>query len=274
VSLTAVVTTGAASAKGGSSLAVAGLMWVPLILIAAVGAWRRMDNLSNAKGDLAGSLAALKEPHLWIVAFLYIGTFGSFIGFSGVFPKLIKDFFPSYSSFAIGAAALSLAFLGPLVGSLSRPYGGKLADRFGGARITVIAFAVMAAVTLTVIATLPLKNFWLFLALFLALFAASGIGNGSTYRMIPVIFARASRAAKAGAATSHTNRLASAALGLVSAIGAYGGFVIPQLLGASSSATGSYVPAFFGFVGAYALMLIVAWACYLRRSSAVAQAGA
>ncbi|MGN6404675.1 MFS transporter [Sinomonas sp.] len=274
VSLTAVVTTGAASAKGGSSLVIAGLMWVPLILIAAIGAWRRMDNLSNAKGDLAGSLAALKEPHLWIVAFLYIGTFGSFIGFSGVFPKLIKDFFPSYSSFAIGAAALSLAFLGPLVGSLSRPYGGKLADRFGGARITVVAFGVMAAVTLTVIATLPLKSFWLFLALFLALFAASGIGNGSTYRMIPVIFARASRAAKAGAAPSHTNRLASAALGLVSAIGAYGGFVIPQLLGASSSATGSYIPAFFGFVGAYALMLIVAWACYLRRSSAVAQAGA
>jgi NNP family nitrate/nitrite transporter-like MFS transporter len=270
VSLMALVTVGAA----GSNLAIAGLMWVPLILIAAFGAWRRMDNLSNAKGDIAGSLAALKEPHLWVVAFLYIGTFGSFIGFSGVFPKLIKDFFPSYSSFAVGAAALSLAFLGPLVGSLSRPYGGKLADRFGGARITVMAFAAMAVVTLAVIATLPLKNFWLFLSLFLALFAASGIGNGSTYRMIPVIFARASRAAKSGATPSYTARLSSAALGLISAVGAYGGFFIPQLLGASSTATGSYVPAFFGFVTAYALMLVVAWACYLRRGSAVARAGA
>src|SRR5207253_2401220 len=136
--------------------------------------------------------------------FLYIGTFGSFIGFSGVFPKLIKDFFPTYSTFAIGAAALSLAFLGPLVGSVSRPYGGKLADRFGGARITVASFATMAAMTLAVIATLPLKNFWLFLVLFLGLFAASGVGNGSTYRMIPVIFSRASRAAKAGAPASQT----------------------------------------------------------------------
>jgi NNP family nitrate/nitrite transporter-like MFS transporter len=253
-------------------------MWVPLILIAAIGAATRMNNLANAKGDLAGSLAALKEPHLWVVAFLYIGTFGSFIGFSGVFPKLIHDIFPAYSAFTVSAvgvpAALSLAFLGPLVGSLARPYGGKLADRFGGARVTVASFAAMAVATLGLIATLPLKSFWVFLALFLALFAASGIGNGSTYRMIPVIFARASRAARAGAAPSFTARLSSAALGLVSAIGAYGGFVIPQLLGASSTATGSYVPAFLGFVAAYALMLATAWACYLRRGSRVAQAGA
>ncbi|KHL01206.1 MFS transporter [Sinomonas humi] len=275
VSLTAVVMIGGTGANGTSgALAMAGLMWVPLILIAAFGAWRNMNNLSNAKGDLAGSLAALKEPHLWIVAFLYIGTFGSFIGFGGVFPKLIHDIFPAYSAFALGPAALSLAFLGPLVGSLSRPYGGRLADRFGGARITVTSFAVMAVATLALIATLPLKSFWLFLALFLVLFAASGVGNGSTYRMIPVIFARASRAAHSGATPSYTARLSSAALGLISAIGAYGGFVIPQLLGASSSATGSYVPAFFGFVGAYALMLIVSWACYLRRGSAVARTGA
>ncbi|WP_334173292.1 MFS transporter [Sinomonas sp.] len=275
VSLTAVVVTGGIGTHGTSgTLAMAGLMWVPLILIAAFGAWRKMNNLSHAKGDFAGSLAALKEPHLWVVAFLYIGTFGSFIGFGGVFPKLIHDIFPAYSTFALGPAALSLAFLGPLVGSMSRPYGGKLADRFGGARITVMSFAVMAVATLALIATLPLKNFWLFLGLFLVLFAASGVGNGSTYRMIPVIFARASRAARSGAAPSHTARLSSAALGLISAIGAYGGFVIPQLLGASSSATGSYVPAFFGFVGAYALMLGVSWACYLRRGSAVARTGA
>ncbi|WP_138443674.1 MFS transporter [Sinomonas susongensis] len=275
VSLTAVVVTGGVGAPGaGGTLAIAGLMWVPLILVAAFAASRRMNNLTNAKGDLAGSLAALKEPHLWVVAFLYIGTFGSFIGFGGVFPKLIHDMFPPYSTFTVGPAALSLAFLGPLVGSLARPYGGRLADRFGGAPITVASFAVMATATLALIATLPLKSFWLFLGLFLVLFAASGIGNGSTYRMIPVIFARASRAARSGAAQSQTARLSSAALGLVSAIGAYGGFAIPQLLGASSSGTGSYVPAFFGFVGAYALMLIVSWACYLRRGSAVAGAGA
>ncbi|MDP5228253.1 MULTISPECIES: MFS transporter [Arthrobacter] len=260
VSVTAALTVGA------PSLAVAGLMWVPLILLAAWGAFRRMDNLSHAKGDVAGTLAALKEPQLWVLAFLYIGTFGSFIGFSGVFPKLIKDLFPAYSSFAVGAAALSLSFLGPLVGSLTRPYGGRLADRFGGARMTTVSFAVMALATGAVILTLPLRNFWLFLALFLILFAASGVGNGSTYRMIPAVFAHSSRAARAGASPAGTARLASAALGLVSAIGAYGGFLIPQLLGASASTAGSYLPAFLGFVAAYLLMMAVTWACYLRRT--------
>ena len=259
-----------ASVVSGAGLGIAGLLWVPLILVAAAGAYRNMDNLASAKGDLAGSVAALKEPHLWIMAFLYIGTFGSFIGFSGVFPKLIKDFFPEYSSFAVGAAALSLAFLGPLVGSLARPYGGRLADRFGGARMAVAAFAAMAVVTLLVIATLPLKNFWLFLVLFLALFTASGFGNGATYRMIPVIFSTSSRAARSGAAPAQTAKLAAAALGLISAIGAYGGFFIPQVLGASSSASGSYVPAFFGFVAAYVLMLAVTAFCYLRKGSLVA----
>ena len=177
------------------NLPVAGLMWVPLILLAAFGAWKYMDNLTSAKGDVAGSLAAVKEPHLWIMALLYIGTFGSFIGFAGVFPKLIKDYFPAFSSIGVGTVALSLAFLGPLVGSLARPYGGRMADRLGGARMTVTAFAAMAVITLTMVWTLPLGNFWLFLALFLALFTASGFGNGATYRMIPVIFALHSRAA-------------------------------------------------------------------------------
>lgn len=275
VSVTALVASGAV--VSGASLAVAGLMWVPLILAAAFVAFRRMDNLAHAKGDVAGSLAALREPHLWVIAFLYVGTFGSFIGFSGVFPKLIHDIFPTFSALPIpvagGAAVLSLAFLGPLVGSLARPYGGRLADRFGGARITIASFAAMALTTLAVIATLPAKNFWLFLALFLALFAASGIGNGSTYRMIPAVFATTSRAARAGAPPSYVSRLASAALGLVSAIGAYGGFAIPQVLGASASGAGSYIPAFCGFVAAYVLMLAVAWACYLRRGSRASRAG-
>jgi NNP family nitrate/nitrite transporter-like MFS transporter len=197
------------------------------------------------------------------MAFLYIGTFGSFIGFSGVFPKLILDAFPEFSTIALGPAALSLAFLGPLVGSLARPYGGRLSDRWGGARITVCAFAVMAMIALTVVWTLPLGNFWLFLGLFLVLFAAAGAGNGSTYRMIPVIFALRGRSMSA----MSTGRKAAAALGLISAIGAYGGFVIPQVLNASKGATGSYDAAFYGFVGAYALMLTVTWFFYLRRST-------
>lgn len=254
-------------AVGTVNLPMAGWMWVPFILLAAFGAFKFMNNLTSAKGDVAGSVAALKEPHLWIMALLYIGTFGSFIGFAGVFPKLIKDYFPDFSTIGVGTVALSLAFLGPLVGSLARPFGGRMADRMGGARMTVAASASMAIITLTMIWTLPLRSFWLFLVLFLLLFTASGFGNGATYRMIPVIFATSSRAAKNGANSVATQRLASSALGLISAIGAYGGFVIPQVLNAANTATGSYTPAFYGFVAAYVLMLVVCWACYIRNAN-------
>ena len=189
-------------AAGTVNLPMAGIIWIPLIIIAAFGAYKYMNNLTSAKGDVAGSLA--------------------------------------------------------------RPYGGRMADRMGGARMTIASFASMAVITLTMIWTLPLKNFWLFLTLFLLLFLASGFGNGATYRMIPVIFATSSRAARAGAPSATTARLASSSLGLISAIGAYGGFVIPQVLNASNTASGSYTPAFYGFVGAYVLMLTVCWVCYIR----------
>jgi NNP family nitrate/nitrite transporter-like MFS transporter len=238
------------------ALPLAGWIWIPLILVAVFGASRYMDNLSNARADLAASAAALRQGHLWLLALLYVGTFGSFIGFAGVFPKLIADQFPQFSTFAVGSASVSLAFLGALVGSLARPYGGRLADRFGGAVITVWAFAVMASGALAVVWTLPLHSFWVFLAFFLVLFIASGVGNGSTYRMIPAVIA--------------PQRTAAAALGIISAIGAYGGFVIPQVLGASLGATGSYTSAFYGFVGAYAVLLLITAGIYLRPRGALA----
>ncbi|MDD9207001.1 MFS transporter, partial [Georgenia sp. 10Sc9-8] len=247
----------------------AGLVWVPLILLAAWGAWRYMHNLPDARGDVAGSLATLREPHLWVIAVLYVGTFGSFIGFSAVFPKLIADVFPQFSAFAVGGAALSLAFLGPLVGSVARPYGGRLADRVGGARMTVAALGAMATLSLTVVLTLPLASFWLFLGLFLALFAASGLGNGATYRMIPAVFAVRGRTGDG----VEPQRKAAAALGLVSAVGAYGGFVIPQVLNVSNEATGSYDTAFYGFVVVYVVLMALAWACYGRQGSPFARAG-
>ncbi|MFC0678627.1 MFS transporter [Lysobacter korlensis] len=254
------------------NLPLAGWIWVPFILLAMFGAYRYMDNLSSAKADFAGSAAALREPHLWILAVLYIGTFGSFIGFASVFPKLIADSFPGFSSFSVGEASLSLAFLGALVGSLSRPYGGKLADRFGGAIVTVAAFGVMAVGALAVVWTLPLGSFWLFLGCFLLLFVASGVGNGSTYRMIPSVFAArgGSRSAHTSSGDVSTQRKAAAALGLISAIGAYGGFVIPQVLNLSHGATGSYVHAFYGFVGAYVLFMAITSVVYLRRNSSLA----
>jgi NNP family nitrate/nitrite transporter-like MFS transporter len=258
------ITIGAASTL---NLGLAGFLWIPLILIAVLGAYRYMDNLTSARSDFAASLSALKEPHLWILALLYIGTFGSFIGFSSVFPKLIADQFPAFSTFQVGSAAVSLAFLGALVGSLSRPFGGRLADRVGGAVMTIAAFAVMALGALAVMLVLPIGNFWLFLACFLVLFIAAGVGNGSTYRMIPSVFA-----ARAGTADAHNSagdisvqRRAAAALGLIAAIGAYGGFVIPQVLGGVKAATGAYTTAFGWFIAAYVVMMAVTAFFYLRK---------
>jgi MFS transporter, NNP family, nitrate/nitrite transporter len=257
-----VITIGAAATL---NLPLAGWIWIPFILLAMFGAYRYMDNLSSAKADVAASLAALKEPHLWILSVLYIGTFGSFIGFAGVFPKLIADQFPDFSTFAVASASINLAFMGALVGSLARPYGGKLSDRFGGATITIFSFAVMALGALAVIWTLPLGNFWLFLGLFLVLFTASGVGNGSTYRMIPTVFAL-----KAGAADAHrtagdisSQRKAAAALGIISAIGAYGGFAIPQLLGLSKTTFGDYTTGLGWFVWAYVGMLVLTAIVYV-----------
>ncbi|RZU62951.1 MFS transporter [Zhihengliuella halotolerans] len=252
------------------NLPMAGWIWVPFILLAAFGARKYMHNLSHAKGDITGAVAALKEKHLWVISFLYIGTFGSFIGFSAVFPKLIADTFPEFSTFSIVSASLSLSFLGPLVGSLSRPYGGKLADRIGGARITIVSFAVMALITVGVVLTLPLGNFWVFLGLFLLLFTASGIANGSTYKMIPTVFSLQSVDRNDGVSAE---RKASAALGLISAIGAYGGFMIPQALGFSASTTGAYNAAFIGFVIAYVVMMAVTWFFYLRPGTVFARQG-
>ncbi len=259
-------------AVGTLNISLAGWIWVPFILIAMWGAAKYMDNISNAKADFAGSLAAIKEPHMWIMALLYIGTFGSFIGFASVFPKLIADQFPEYSTFQVASASISLAFLGALIGSLSRPYGGKLADRFGGARVTVTAFGVMAVGAVIVVQILPLGNFWLFLASFLLIFMATGMGNGSTYRMIPSVFSARSgvKDAHANSGDVNTQRKTAAALGIISAIGAYGGFVIPQVLGYSKTTTGDYGSAIYAFAGAYvALMLLTAFV-YLRRGSSVA----
>jgi NNP family nitrate/nitrite transporter-like MFS transporter len=125
----------------------------------------------------------------------------------------------------------------------------------------------MALGALAVMLVLPLGNFWLFLASFLVLFVAAGVGNGSTYRMIPTVFA-----ARAGTADAHSSagdisvqRRAAAALGLIAAIGAYGGFAIPQVLGGVKAATGSYTTAFGWFIAAYLVMMAATAFFYLRK---------
>ena len=241
------------------NLPLAGWIWVPVIVVAMVGAALRMHNVSHARADTASWMAALRARELWLMTVLYLGTFGSFIGFSGVFPKLIAYQSPSFSTFHVAGATVSLAFLVALIGSLARPYGGRLADRFGGSAVTIVSFAGMALGAALVIVTMPLGNFWVFLGCFLLLFVASGVGNGSTYRMIPTLFALRSGAAdgrlSAGDATAQGT--AAAALGIIGSFGAYGGFVIPQVLGLSKTQTGGYEAGLGWFIGAYLVMLAI-----------------
>ena len=150
-----------------------------------------MDNLSVAQTDLGSSVVAAKRPHTWVMSVLYIGTFGSFIGYAAAFPLLIKGQFPDVD-------VTAYAFLGALVGSLSRPLGGRLADRVGGARVTAATFVVMGLGVLGVVSALSQQSFGLFFACFMLLFVASGVGNGSTYRMIPAIFRHGVDPADAG----------------------------------------------------------------------------
>src|ERR1700751_6163956 len=165
---------------GGIYLQNAGLMWLLPLVVAVIGAVLFMDHLPSARSTFQEPLPSVGRKHTWIMSYIYIGTFGSFIGYSAAFPLLIKTQFPSVT--------VAIAFLGPLVGSLSRPLGGLLADKIGGAIVTFWNFIAMGAATIGVMYFVDIKDFAGFLTMFLILFVTTGIGNGSTYRMIPSIF--------------------------------------------------------------------------------------
>ncbi|HEY2518004.1 MAG TPA: MFS transporter [Polyangiaceae bacterium] len=246
---------------GGVALARAGWMWLPVIVLAAAGAFFFMDNLATAKSSFQNQIAVAKRRHTWLIAWLYIGTFGSFVGYSAAFPLLLKTQFPEVTT--------NLAFLGALVGSVARPLGGKIADRLGGARVTVWNFLAMAVATVFVLYALQAHAFGAFLTAFLVLFVTTGIGNGSTFRMIPAIFrAEALAAARTdeerALAADRGRRDTAAVLGITSAVGAIGGYLIPQAFSASIKATGSAHGALAGFIFFYATCLAITWWCYLR----------
>jgi len=155
-------------------------IYLVAIAAAALCAALFMDNLSTARSTFVDQALMVRHKHTWVMSLLYIGTFGSFVGYSAAFPLLLKTQFPDVT--------MNLAFLGPLVGSLSRPIGGRLADRLGGARVTLCNFGVMALATVGVTAFAASRGLTGFVACFLLVFAACGIGNGSTFRMIPAIF--------------------------------------------------------------------------------------
>ena len=243
----------------------AGLMWLPLIALAVFGAWRYMNNLTSARSTFKDQLVIVTRKHTWVMSYIYIGTFGSFIGYSAAFPLLMKTQFPQIT--------VAIAFLGPLVGSLSRPFGGWLADRLGGAQVTFWNFLVMAAATVGVMYFINIKGFEGFLAMFLILFVTTGVGNGSTYRMIPSIFREEKlRESKISDGTARLKAIkdasieSAAALGFIGAIGACGGYLIPRSFGASIAATGGPHMALAGFLAFYITCIALTWWYYLRKS--------
>jgi NNP family nitrate/nitrite transporter-like MFS transporter len=239
----------------------AGLVFIPLVLLAAVLAWRLMDNLRGARADYRSFAAAAGHRHTWVLSVVYIGTFGSFIGYSGAFPTLLKNQFPEVT--------VSVAFLGALIGSLARPLGGVLADRWGGARVTMASFVVMAIGALGAVRGLGTHSFGLFLGSFLLLFVASGAGNGSVYRMIPAVFRVGVDAGRPDAA-ARARKAAAGCIGIAGAVGALGGFAIPRGFALSTSATGSLRPALLVFVGVYFGLLALTWAVYHRKGATMA----
>jgi NNP family nitrate/nitrite transporter-like MFS transporter len=248
---------------GGIYLQNAGLMWLLPLVIAVMGAVFFMNNLTSARSTLKDQLAIVGRKHTWIMSYIYIGTFGSFIGYSAAFPLLIKTQFPQIT--------VAIAFLGPLVGSLSRPLGGLLADKVGGAIVTFWNFIAMGAATLGVMYFVEIKDFPGFLAMFLTLFVTTGIGNGSTYRMIPSIF-REENLHKARGTGEEGRKLAltaagiesAAALGFIGAVGACGGYLIPRGFGASIASTGGPHLALAIYLAFYATCLALTWWFYLR----------
>ncbi|KJK09900.1 MULTISPECIES: NarK family nitrate/nitrite MFS transporter [Pseudomonas] len=249
----------------------AGFLWVPFIIAVTLLAWFFMNDLSSAKASFSEQAVIFKRKHNWLMCWLYLATFGSFIGFSAAFPMLIKTAFPDVN-------ALSFAFLGPLVGALVRPLGGWLADKLGGARVTLWNFVLMIVMVFGVLHFIPQQgahgNFYGFLGMFMLLFFTTGIGNGSTFRMIPVIFRTQHEKAAAGkGAKAHEQALknagkeSAAVLGFSSAMGAFGAFFIPKTFGTSMAMTGSSAMAFYMFVGFYLSCIVVTWWWYARKGA-------
>jgi NNP family nitrate/nitrite transporter-like MFS transporter len=261
--------------KGDASRAMwlqnAGFIWVPFILAATLLAWFGMNDLASAKASFAEQAVIFKRKHNWLMCWLYTGTFGSFIGYSAGFPLLIKTEFPDLNP-------LTYAFLGPLVGALARVAGGFVSDKLGGARVTLWSFVAMIAAVLGVLHFLPhdgaAGNFTGFFWMFMLLFACTGVGNASTFRMIPVIFlTERQRAAKGKGSAAQAqaivdaNKEGAAVLGFTSAVAAYGAFFIPKSYGTSIALTGTPDAALWCFIGFYVSCIAVTWWCYARRNA-------
>jgi NNP family nitrate/nitrite transporter-like MFS transporter len=249
-------------------------MWVamPLIVISML-LLMKLTAFGTMKEGIAKQFAIFRNKHTWALTLLYMVTFGSFIGFSMALPLAITVIFGvSHVPDAAGVmqhtlknpnapSALTYAWIGPFVGALIRPVGGWISDKVGGSIVTQIISAVMvvasAAVGYVMLlaykSATPEQYFLMFMVLFVVLFAASGIGNGSTFRTIGVIFDR---------------QQAGPVLGWTSAVAAYGAFIAPVVIGAQIKA-GTPEIAMYGFAIFYALCLVLNWWFYLRRGAEI-----
>ncbi|ECI9215399.1 NarK family nitrate/nitrite MFS transporter [Salmonella enterica] len=253
----------------GSLLALtnAAWIWVPLLAVATLAAWFGMNDIGSSKASVVSQLPVLKRLHLWLLSLLYLATFGSFIGFSAGFAMLAKTQFPDVN-------ILQLAFFGPFIGALARSAGGVISDKFGGVRVTLINFIFMALFTALLFLTLPgsgAGSFSAFYLVFMGLFLTAGLGSGSSFQMIAVIFRQITlyNVKLRGGSDEQAQREAvtdtAAALGFISAIGAVGGFFIPKAFGTSLALTGSPVGAMKIFLLFYIACVLLTWLVYGRR---------
>jgi len=243
----------------------AGFVWVPFIIVATIAAWLGMNDIADAKASFREQAVILGRFHNWIMCVLYTGTFGSFIGYSAGFPLLTKLMFPEID-------AQQYVFLGPLVGALSRAATGWVSDRWGGGRVTFWTFVGMIVAVYGVITFLPNDgvggSFAGFFACFMALFFLTGVGNASTFQMIPAIMGREIPRLMpnldAAATRKQAERESAAIIAFTSAIAAYGAFFIPKAYGTSIAMTGTPFLALWGFLGFYVICLVLTWFYYTR----------
>jgi NNP family nitrate/nitrite transporter-like MFS transporter len=244
-------------------------VYIPLIVVATVCAALFMDNLAHVTNDSGAMRHVVKDGHSLVISVLYIGTFGSFIGFGFAFGQVLQLQFAG--TFHTPMRVAGMTFLGPLLGSLFRPVGGRLADRFSGARVSACVFTTMAlSAALILIASIH-KSLPLFIVGFITLFVLSGLGNGSVYKMIPAIFrAKAMIAVAAGTEQSAANdvarRSSRALIGIAGAVGAMGGVGVNIALRQSFLNTGTGNTAYAVFIGFFVLCVALTAIVYLRPS--------
>ncbi|MDR1967087.1 MAG: MFS transporter [Burkholderiaceae bacterium] len=235
----------------------AAFIWIPFVIACALAAWFGMNDIGSAKASFADQSVIFKRKHNWLMCWLYLGTFGSFIGYAAGFPKLTQALFPEVH-------AVQYAFLGPLIGALSRSATGWLSDKWGGARVTFWVFLVMILGVLGVIYFINIHSFIGFFSMFMLLFAATGVGNASTFQMIPNIMrqelVRLMPKAAPEARLRQVEKESAAITGFTSAIAAYGFFLIPALYASIGPRNALWV-----FLAFYVTCVAITWIFYTRK---------